>query len=152
MRRATASAAGVVLLGALITGCSGDDVDPSEVSAWMNAEEHAAEGGQGQMSSRVGPDDGPPQPGNGITLDFEAPTQIAGVRLSCFGEDTLTFVVEVVHETGAGGIQAAGVEHAVSCAEGDYTADVDGSEASAVRVDAYGAEHHGAWRAVILDE
>src|SRR5690606_30101342 len=109
-----------------------------EISAWMNAEEHAAEGGQGQMSSRVGPDDAPAQPGDGITMDFEAPTQVAGVRLSCFGEDELTFVVEVVREEG-GGIQATGVEHAVPCADGDYTADVDGADAKAIRVDAYGA-------------
>jgi len=151
MGRATASAAGVVLLGALVAGCSGDDVDASEVNEWMNAQEPAVEGGLGEMSSRVGPDDGPPQPGDGITMDFEAATQVAGVRLSCFGDDELIFVVDVVHKTG-GGTRTTSVEHAVSCADGEYTADVDGADANAVRVDAYGAEHHGAWYAVILGE
>ncbi|MCM3661230.1 hypothetical protein M3148_09535 [Georgenia satyanarayanai] len=151
MGRATAGAAGVVLLGALVTGCSGDDVDPSEVSAWMNAEERAVESGLGQMSSRVGPGDGPAQPGNGITVDFEAPLQVAGVRLSCFGEDTLTFLVEVTRDTG-GLSQTTGVEHDVACGEGAQLAEVPEPKVTAVRVDAYGAEHDGAWHAVILGQ
>ena len=151
MRRATASAACLALLGALVAGCSGDDVDPAEVDAWMSAREHAVEDALGQMSGRTGPQDGPAEPGIGTTMEFEEATPVAGVRLSCFGEDTLTFFVEVVDELGTG-IRTTGVEHEVPCADGDYTADVDNPEANAIRVDAYGAEHEGAWHAVILGD
>ncbi|PYF97890.1 hypothetical protein SAMN05216184_11365 [Georgenia satyanarayanai] len=149
MRRATARAACLVLLAALVGGCSSAEVDASQIGEWMSDHEHSVEDGLGQMSGRVSPDDPPAEPGSGIAMDFAAPTPVSGVRLSCFGDDTLTFFVEVVREVG-NGVRSDGVEHEVSCAEGAYTADVDSPEADRIRVDAYGAEHDGAWHAVVL--
>lgn len=149
MRRAAASAACLVLLGGLAAGCSSAEVDPSEIDEWMSSQERSLENG-GMMSGRVGPGD-EPGPGTGVTMTYEAPTSVGGVRLSCFREDTLMFVVEVTREDGAA-TRSTGTEHEVSCAEGDYTAEVDGTEADAIRVDAYGAERDGAWHAVILEE
>lgn len=151
MGRAAATAvACLVVLGGLTAGCSGTEVDESEIAEWMSVQEASVEGGLGQMSGRVGPDDPRIEPGTGITMTFETPEPVSGVRLSCFGQDTLTFFVEVVHKTGTA-TRATGVEHEVSCADGAYTADVDGPEADAIRVGASGADHHGAWHAVVLE-
>lgn len=151
MGRAAASAACLVLLAALATGCSSAEPDESEIAEWMAAQSESAEGRLGEMSSRTDPDDPPVAPGTGITITFEAPTAVAGVQLSCFGVDTLTFFVEVVQDVGTG-VRTTGIEHRVACGEGPFTAEVDSSEADAVRVDAYGGEHRGAWHAVVLDD
>lgn len=153
MGRAAASAACLVLLSGLATGCSSSraEVDEAALTAWMDAQGESFDGGLGEMSSRVGPDDRQVMPGDGVRMSFKEPEPVSGVRLSCFGDDTLTFFVEVVQRSGTG-VLTTGTEHEVPCADGSYTAEVEGPTADAVRVGAYGAEYQGAWYAVILEE
>lgn len=151
MGRAAACTSSLLLLGGLVAGCSDPSADEAEIDAWMDAQEQSVEEGLGRMSGRVDPDDPPAGPDTGITMTYESPVAVGGVRLSCFGDDTLTFLVEVAERTGAG-TMTTGAEHEVACAEGAYTAEVGSSEIDAVRVDGFDADHHGAWHAVVLEE
>lgn len=147
------SAACVVLLGVLVAGCTSSraEVDEAALTEWTDSQGGWVEEGLGEMSGRVGPDDRQVMPGDGVRMGFEEPEPVSGVRLSCFGDDTVTFFVEVVYEEG-NGIRGLGTEHEVACAEGAYTATVDTPPVDAVRVGAYGAELQGAWHAVVLGE
>lgn len=141
-----------MLLAALATACSDSsgEVDESAIVEWMTGQRESVDRGLGHMSSRIAPGAGPVQPGDGVSMTFEGPEPVSGVRLSCFGEDTLTFFVEVVQRERTG-VLTTGTEHEVPCAEGAYTAEVEGPEIDAVRVGAYGAERDGAWYAVVLE-
>ena len=151
MGRATARTACLVLLGSLAAGCAAPDVDPSEIQRWMDARGAPVEGRVAAMSGIVGPDDRRPQDQGAVTTTFAAPVQVSGARLSCFGEDTLTFLVEVVRQEG-GSAMTSSVEHDVACAAGAVTVDVAEPAAGAVGVSAYGAAHEGAWHAEILGD
>ncbi|WP_152189112.1 hypothetical protein [Georgenia satyanarayanai] len=76
---------------------------------------------------------------------------VTGVELSCFQNDTLTFYVEVMRESGPT-YSLDGTEVDVTCVDGAHTEEVDTTGADSVRIGVSGAENQGAWSAVFLGE
>ncbi|GAA1993302.1 hypothetical protein GCM10009718_33760 [Isoptericola halotolerans] len=112
----------------------------------MSQGPEAADDELGSLSSLVGRSDPAPADTDGISLAYDAPATITGVRLTCLGEGTLEFTV---HMDGTG----SGSSRTVTDVPGGPDAHEESlsvTEVTEVRVTATGADRDGAWRAVVL--
>lgn len=147
MRSPRLAAAVILLLSAgALAGCAADAdaPDSAEMQAWSDGVADAVDGEAGVlgvMAAATGTDGG-----GQVTLNFEAPVEVSGVDLSCFGEGTATLSVTVSSDDGAIVLG----ENLVECAAGTMTVDLSGHgrTATKVQVEGVGADRAGYWAAV----
>lgn len=147
MRRLALPAAVLVLLAAC-TAAPDPGPDADEIEAWFSRQSgSSADDSLGSATSKADPaDDDLEQPDDaGVTLTFSEPTGLTGVRLSCFGSTSLDFRV---HVTTASASRTYGYDD-VACGEDAEQALAD-TDVTDVRLEASGADHAGAWHAVVL--
>lgn len=151
MRRLAAPAALLVLLAACTAAPPPDPGPrPDEVDAWFGERSReSTPDALGAATGRVDPaDDELDQPADaGITLTYPEPAGLTGVRLSCFGPGSLDFEV---HVTTASSRRTYAYADLACDDEVDQAIAAD--DVTDVRVDAAGADHAGAWHAVVLGQ
>lgn len=145
MTRRSAGAAALLFLACVTTACSPEGADDAEITRWIEQRPEPPEGNLGTMSSRISPDDPAPGPDGGAMMMFDDPSWLAAVRLSCLGEGTVSFTIEVDGVTS----QRQHNVGDVPCGE-EHEESIDARTATSVRVAAVEADRAGAWHAVLL--
>lgn len=148
MRRLALPAAVLVLLAGC-TAAPDPGPDADEIEAWFSRQSGSGDDGLGSATSKVGPaDDDVERPDDaGITLTYPDRPALAGVRLSCVGSSSLDFEVHVTTASSARSYAYPDV----ACGE-EVEQALAGDDVTDVRVDASGADHAGAWHAVVLGQ
>ncbi|MFP3713469.1 hypothetical protein [Puerhibacterium sp. TATVAM-FAB25] len=150
-------AAAALVLAAAAAACSAPPgADPDEIDRWLE-ERLEPSAPLGAMSAPVGPADPAPDPASpaGISVAYEHPERIEGVRLSCFGDGTLDFTVEVATGTVDGAVtydRARSVTYEDLRCGPEHEVALPVADATRVRVDGFGADRDGAWYAVVVGD
>lgn|GEM_PF-6403497 len=150
MRRTAAPAAVLLLL--LLGGCTATpsaDAGASDaaIGAWIgDRTREAADDSLGTATARTDPALDDEQPDDaGITLTYDQPVSLTGVRLSCTGATALDVRVHVTSAVGQVTTEYPGV----ACGD-PVEQPVAAQDVTEVRVDASGGDRAGAWHAVLL--
>ncbi len=151
MSRAAAAAC-LVAVALLTAACAPEGASTAEAERWL-AERQAEmpANALGSTDGRLGPDDPEPGPEDGVTLTFAEPEEVSEVRLECLGEGTVSFSVHVTTTDGTTtATETLGQTFPeLPCDAGAHTS-LAGSDVVSVRVNAFGADRHTAFHAVVL--
>ncbi|WP_127572122.1 hypothetical protein [Georgenia faecalis] len=151
---AAARAAILLLLGVPVAGCSAPDVPTDDaITLWMDGHlaEEAPAGSLGAATGRFEAGDAVSRTEGGVVLLLDAAPWVETIQLSCFGEGTADFTVDVAATSGGGGTEATSIAYAdVPCGLGVQEEPIAVAGVTSVGVTGSGAGGAGAWHAVVI--
>jgi hypothetical protein len=147
-RRTTTTAAGLVLLAGLATGCTAAAPSDAEIEEWLaSTPQTMAADAVAAMASAVRPAQAGAADEPAATMSIGQPADVTGLRVECLGVETLLLSLEMTSAD-----DAHALELIVECGDGTHEELIEFPGAQSVRLDAFGDDEVGAVYLEVLGE